>query len=73
MPNNYVIKDEKEKEELRQYQEYMEMKRKKEQEEQEEQALYYMQQQNKNKYPLSQEKELPKDREIINNNKSKPE
>ena len=67
MPNNYVITDEKEKEELRQYQEYMEMKRKKEQEEQ---ALYYMQQQNKNKYPLSQEKELPKDREIINQNQN---
>ena len=70
MPNNHVITDEKEKEELRQYQEYMEMKRKKEQEEQEEQALYYMQQQNKNKYPLSQEKELPKDREIINQNQN---
>ena len=41
--NNYVITDEKEKEELRQYQEYMEMKRKKEQEEQEREALYYMQ------------------------------
>ena len=64
--NNYVINDEKEKEELRQYQEYMEMKRKKEQQEQEEQALYYMQQQNQNKYPLSQEKEMPKEREIIN-------
>jgi len=66
--NNYVITDEKEKEELRQYQEYMEMKRKKEQQEQEEQALYYMQQQNQNKYPLSQEKEIPKEREIINQN-----
>ena len=54
--NNYVITDEKEKEELRQYQEYMEMKRKKEQQEQEEQALYYMKQQNQNKYPSSQDK-----------------
>ena len=41
------------------------MKRKKEQQEQEEQALYYMQQRNQNKYPLSQEKEIPKEREII--------
>ena len=66
--NNYEITDEKEKEELRQYQEYMEMKRKKEQQEQEEQALYYMQQQNQNKYPLSQEKEIPKEGEILNQN-----
>ena len=66
--NNYVITDEKEKEELRQYQEYMEMKRKKEQQEQEEQALYYMKQQNQNKYPSSQEKEMPKEKEIINQN-----
>ena len=46
----------------------MEMKRKKEQQEQEEQALYYMRQQNQNKYPSSQEKEIPKEREIINQN-----
>ena len=71
MTNNYyVITDEKEKEELRQYQEYMEMKRKKEQQEQEEQALYYMQQQIQNKCPLSQEKELIKNREIANKNQN---
>ena len=65
--NQKVIIDEKEKEELRQYQEYMEMKRQKEQEEREQAALYYMQQ-NQNKYPPQQEREIEK--EIIDQNEN---